>query len=188
MVWKWLRGVAEFWVGMGRKRHLTIARLFIICGVGCFAAPEIWVQLAVIVSDRLAELHSQRPPTNAITTADAFGFLCVILGAVIFWYFEKREGVVVQGDGGISLGIPGQGATLKFVLEEMLSTGTKPVSLEGFSEARLNASPRSGDFEFETLFDAVNGVVSLTQVEGETQPEVQVDEVNGKITVRVTNA
>ncbi|MEO1380266.1 MAG: hypothetical protein AAFU69_07925 [Pseudomonadota bacterium] len=184
----WWQKLVEFLLGMGRKRHLSFARLLIYLGIGCFAAPALYVQLAMILSDNINTFLTECPPPSGIGPTEVAGFVCIVSGVVLFWYFEKREGIVIGPQDGFTLGLPNGDATLQFVLEDMLITRQKPIRLEGFSKARLSAKVKEGEFWFPTLFDAVVGVVQATEVEGEEQPTILLDEQQSQIRVKAEYA
>lgn len=179
----WLKRVIEFLVGMGIKRHLKIGRLLIGSGVAFFAVPALWVQLASLASDSLEKFYKDNPPSQGFTATDYAGFLCILLGTFIFWFFERREAVIVIDTPGFTLGVPDGGVTLKAALDVILERYNKPISLIGFSADRLSANLLPGEYHFTTLYDAICGAVNLTNVPGESEPKIELDEQTAKIEV-----
>jgi len=180
---EWLKGTADFIMGKGRKRHLTIGRLLIGSGVGFFAVPALWVQLASLASDSLEKFYKDNPPPQDFTATDYAGLLCIFLGAFIFWYFERREAVIVDHYPGFTLGVPEGGVTLKAALDVILKNYKKPISLNGFSADRLSANLSPGEYRFDTLYDAICGAVNATNVPVESEPKIELDEQAARIKV-----
>lgn len=182
-MYSWFKKIVEFLLGIGRKRHFTIARWLIFGGLACFAAPHLWVQLSIIASESLATFYSNRTPSTDLAPSDYAGFACIPLGVAVFWFFELREALVIEGEGGVNIGIPPDGASLGFMLERVLSSRRKPVLLEQFPDELLEAILPEIELSFPTIYDAVCGLVALGVTNDSGKLEVSLDEKNYQIIV-----
>ncbi|MGR3392472.1 hypothetical protein [Sagittula sp.] len=171
------------WIFRAKKRHHAFAVLLFTLGIGCFAAPAVWVQVAVIMSETLQTCIDQRPTSNGLSATDIAGYLCIISSVAVFSFFELREPRIEQKDS-FNIALPEESASLKFVLDRMFSARGKPVEFLGFTNTRLQAKPKPGRYSFSTIYDAAKGVVAATDVPCEERPEILVSENETKISIR----
>ena len=93
------------WLLRVRKRHHAFAALLLTFGIGCFAVPAVWVQLAMIASETLQRCIDSCPTTISPTTADVAGLFCIFSSVAVFYVFEQKEPRIVQKDS-FSISLP----------------------------------------------------------------------------------